>query len=434
MQRTPLLLCASHRPYVPSPVIRPYQPVTNPPSIKRGRAVRTRFCARKELLALRGRESAKSRNLRLLDLAAQVFSGTNARKVTWEAAAANVAYRPSEVLLPEFAIVGKRNCGKTSLLKLLLAPSYVHLEKSSAPGNHQMINFFNVNHTLRLVETPGYGFTRETLKTQHRWQNAVMSLVMSRPSLRHIYLLTDVKPSGFTERDKSMVEYLAAQKLSFTQVVTCADVFHSPRFSEKLKQLDDEERHAKFLEILQAFKHETASEHVPTIVTSAQMAQGIGELMYDMVARATAEVPDEKLHMEDVQAPSAVIAPSTTTQITETQWLPPAEVPQGFFFDNSLSLSRKVPKNEKVRLAMMTEEEEAADAPHPLAGTPEMERFFHTLAEDFLQRNHAHVNPSVKPRAEAYFGMPLPTQLKMKYATPEEKDKWRQLIKSAETR
>lgn len=59
--------------------------------------------------------------------------------------------------MPEFAMAGKSNVGKSSLINALLnRKSYART--SANPGKTQTINFYNVNKEMYLVDLPGYGY------------------------------------------------------------------------------------------------------------------------------------------------------------------------------------------------------------------------------------------------------------------------------------
>lgn len=57
--------------------------------------------------------------------------------------------------LPEFALIGRSNVGKSSLLKLLTDKKGL-AKVSSTPGHTRLINFFPINEAWTLVDLPGY--------------------------------------------------------------------------------------------------------------------------------------------------------------------------------------------------------------------------------------------------------------------------------------
>jgi len=61
--------------------------------------------------------------------------------------------------LPEFALVGRSNVGKSSLINTLLNKKSI-AKTSSKPGKTILINHFKINDKFYLVDLPGYGYAR----------------------------------------------------------------------------------------------------------------------------------------------------------------------------------------------------------------------------------------------------------------------------------
>jgi GTP-binding protein len=80
----------------------------------------------------------------------------NIRSAEFETSAANLASCPPSGA-PEFPLIGRSNVGKSSLINMLTNKKAI-ARVSSKPGHTQLINFFIINGTWRLVDLPGYGF------------------------------------------------------------------------------------------------------------------------------------------------------------------------------------------------------------------------------------------------------------------------------------
>jgi GTP-binding protein len=92
--------------------------------------------------------------------------------------------------LPEIALAGKSNVGKSSLINHLCRSQ--HLARvSRSPGKTQTLNFFNVDDACMLVDLPGYGYAKRDQKTQLLWAEALESYFQKRKSLKLILLLLD---------------------------------------------------------------------------------------------------------------------------------------------------------------------------------------------------------------------------------------------------
>lgn len=64
----------------------------------------------------------------------------------------NINHCP-DAIYPEFAVVGRSNVGKSSLINMLTQKK--QLAKSSVkPGKTQLINYFNIDDSWYLVDLP----------------------------------------------------------------------------------------------------------------------------------------------------------------------------------------------------------------------------------------------------------------------------------------
>ena len=69
---------------------------------------------------------------------------------------------------PEFAIIGRSNVGKSSLINLLTGRSSLAMV-SKTPGKTRCINHFLINGAWYLVDLPGYGYARQSKDTVLSW-------------------------------------------------------------------------------------------------------------------------------------------------------------------------------------------------------------------------------------------------------------------------
>jgi GTP-binding protein len=93
-------------------------------------------------------------------------------------------------ILPEIAIAGRSNVGKSSLINHLL--NHKNLARvSSLPGKTQTINFFNIDDELVLADLPGYGFAKRSKTLQEAWAKGIDLYLKNRPSLKLLLILID---------------------------------------------------------------------------------------------------------------------------------------------------------------------------------------------------------------------------------------------------
>jgi GTP-binding protein len=109
--------------------------------------------------------------------------------------------------LPQIAIAGRSNVGKSTLLNKLVGRKSL-ARTSKRPGRTQEINFFKIDDRFLLVDLPGYGFAKAPKNVRDRWGPLIESYLSGTEELLGIVLLVDAR-HGLTNDDERMIEYLA---------------------------------------------------------------------------------------------------------------------------------------------------------------------------------------------------------------------------------
>lgn len=126
-----------------------------------------------------------------------------------------------ELTLPEVAFVGRSNVGKSSLINVLLNRKNL-VRTSSTPGRTQLINFFNVNSKLILVDLPGYGYAKAPPDVRKQWQPMIETYLAKRDNLTAVVLILDIRrvPS---DGDLQMLRWLETYNIRPIIVLTKCD-------------------------------------------------------------------------------------------------------------------------------------------------------------------------------------------------------------------
>ena len=123
--------------------------------------------------------------------------------------------------LPQIAVAGKSNVGKSSLINKLCNRN--KLAKTSAtPGKTKLINVFLLNRAFHLIDLPGYGFARVDKAEKARWGKMMQEYFEHSDALRHVFCLVDIRHEP-TEDDKQMNTFLRQMGIPFTVIATKAD-------------------------------------------------------------------------------------------------------------------------------------------------------------------------------------------------------------------
>jgi GTP-binding protein len=124
--------------------------------------------------------------------------------------------------LPEVAVLGRSNSGKSNLINALLGRR--RLARTSArPGRTRRIHFYRVADAFYLVDLPGYGYAAVPRGERRGWRPMVESYLRgSRAPLRGALLLADVR-RGLEEEEMRLLEWLEAEGVPVVLVLTKAD-------------------------------------------------------------------------------------------------------------------------------------------------------------------------------------------------------------------
>ena len=123
--------------------------------------------------------------------------------------------------LPEIAVAGKSNVGKSSLINSLCRRKAL-AKTSATPGKTRLINLFLLNEAFHLVDLPGYGFAKVDKKEKLRWGEMMEGYFQNTRELRLTLHLVDIRHEP-TQDDVQMNTFLRGNNLPFLVVATKAD-------------------------------------------------------------------------------------------------------------------------------------------------------------------------------------------------------------------
>ncbi len=123
--------------------------------------------------------------------------------------------------LPQIAIVGRSNVGKSSLINLLTNNSKM-AKTSSTPGRTRLVNYFNINNQFYLVDLPGYGYHKASKSIANAWDAVMNDYFVDNEKLKLVFVLLDSRLDP-TDLDKQMLDYLATQEIPAVIIMTKTD-------------------------------------------------------------------------------------------------------------------------------------------------------------------------------------------------------------------
>ncbi|KAF7828602.1 GTP-binding protein [Senna tora] len=171
---------------------------------------------------------------------------------------------------PEFAILGRSNVGKSSLINALVRKKEIALT-SKKPGKTQLINHFLVNKSWYIVDLPGYGFAKAPETARMDWSSFTKGYFMNRDTLVAVLLLIDasVPPQKI---DLDCANWLGRNKIPITFVFTKCDKTKAGKGKRPDENIRD------FQELIR----QNYRQHPPWIMTSSVTGLGRDELLLHM--------------------------------------------------------------------------------------------------------------------------------------------------------
>lgn len=123
--------------------------------------------------------------------------------------------------LPQIAVAGKSNVGKSSLINCLTRRNKL-ARTSATPGKTRLLNVFLLNNVFHLVDLPGYGFAKVDKVEKARWGKMMQDYFDQSGELLHVFCLVDIRHEP-TADDIQMNKFLRETGIPFTVIATKAD-------------------------------------------------------------------------------------------------------------------------------------------------------------------------------------------------------------------
>jgi GTP-binding protein len=162
--------------------------------------------------------------------------------------------------LPEVALIGRSNVGKSSLLNAMVRQRIAKV--SGTPGKTRAMNVFRLTFGAEfyLLDLPGYGFARVS-KSDRELFRQLLGQILVRPRLAGVVWLLDLRhdPSAL---DQEMQDTLAAGQKRVLAAFTKADKLPRGQRMQRARELGASLR----------------MEDDQTVTTSAETGEGMEEL------------------------------------------------------------------------------------------------------------------------------------------------------------
>lgn len=137
--------------------------------------------------------------------------------------------------LPEVALVGRSNVGKSSFINALCHRKSL-AKTSNTPGKTRLLNYYIINESFHIVDMPGYGFARVSKSEQAFWQQNFEKYLTEREQLRFVIQFIDAR-HNVQKNDIKMKEWLDFHNIRTITVVTKSDLVKRTQLDKNLKEI-----------------------------------------------------------------------------------------------------------------------------------------------------------------------------------------------------
>lgn len=135
--------------------------------------------------------------------------------------------------LPEFALAGRSNVGKSSFINKMINRKSL-ARTSSKPGKTQTLNFYRIEDMIYFVDVPGYGFAKVSKREREAWGQMIETYLTKRNELRAVMLIVDLRHPP-TDDDIMMYDFLKYYDIPCLVIATKADKIPRGKWSKHLK-------------------------------------------------------------------------------------------------------------------------------------------------------------------------------------------------------
>ncbi|MFJ7920456.1 ribosome biogenesis GTP-binding protein YihA/YsxC [Lysinibacillus fusiformis] len=123
--------------------------------------------------------------------------------------------------LPEFALAGRSNVGKSSFINRMIGRKAL-ARISSKPGKTQTLNFYKIEEQLFFVDVPGYGYAKVSKTEREAWGKMIERYFTGRQELKAVVQIIDLRHPP-TADDCMMYNFLKHYNIPCIVIATKAD-------------------------------------------------------------------------------------------------------------------------------------------------------------------------------------------------------------------
>jgi GTP-binding protein len=187
--------------------------------------------------------------------------------------------------LPELALAGRSNVGKSSFINKMINRKNL-ARTSSKPGKTQTLNYYLINKELYFVDLPGYGYAKVSKTEKAKWGKMMEEYLQTRQQLKAVLHVVDIRHTP-TKDDQGMFEYLKHYGIPVIVIATKTDKIPRGKW----------QKHAKEVRTTLGMEKDD-----PLILFSAETGQGKDEAWATIWKKINAADEEVEIEVEEKSA------------------------------------------------------------------------------------------------------------------------------------
>ena len=171
--------------------------------------------------------------------------------------ASNIIECPDDIWA-EIAFVGRSNSGKSSAINVITNQKNL-ARISKTPGRTQLINFFEIDESRRLVDLPGYGYAKTSKAQQKEWGLMIAEYLKCRQTLKGIILIIDIR-RGLMELDHDFLDFYLPMSKPLHILLTKSDKLKKQACRKSLDSVESIVGEVSSIQLFSSLKRSGADE------------------------------------------------------------------------------------------------------------------------------------------------------------------------------
>lgn len=139
--------------------------------------------------------------------------------------------------LPEFALAGRSNVGKSSFINRMIGRKSM-ARISSKPGKTQTLNFYKIEDQLFFVDVPGYGYAKVSKSEREAWGKMIEQYITGRSVLKAVVQIVDIRHEP-SDDDCMMYDFLKHYNIPTIVIATKVDKIKKGNYAKHKKMVEE---------------------------------------------------------------------------------------------------------------------------------------------------------------------------------------------------